>query len=76
MTRSCPRCRSARARSRPTSSTSTARPSASLAASTGVGRVLLTHLQMGFDPEETLASVRAAYDGPVEFVWPGTRLEL
>ncbi|HEY4190111.1 MAG TPA: MBL fold metallo-hydrolase [Candidatus Limnocylindrales bacterium] len=47
-----------------------------LAASTGVGRVLLTHLQMGFDPDDTLASVKAAYDGPVEFVWPGTRVEL
>ena len=47
-----------------------------LAASTGVGRVLLTHLQMGFDPDATLASVRAAYDGPVEFVWPGTLIDL
>ncbi len=47
-----------------------------LATATGVGRVLLTHLQMGFDPDETLASVQAAYDGPVEFVWPGTRLDL
>lgn len=47
-----------------------------LAASSGVGRVLLTHLQMGFDPDETAASVRAVYDGPVEFVWPGTRLDL
>ena len=47
-----------------------------LAASAGVGRVLLTHLQMGFDPEATLASVRAAYDGPVEFVWPGTQIDL
>ena len=47
-----------------------------LAASTDAGRVLLTHLQMGFDPEATLASVRAAYDGPVEFVWPGTQIDL
>ena len=47
-----------------------------LATATGVGRVLLTHLQMGFDPDETLASVQAAYDGPVEFVWPGTRIDL
>jgi ribonuclease BN (tRNA processing enzyme) len=42
-----------------------------LAARTRVGRVLLTHLQMGFDPEETVASVRARYDGPVELVEPG-----
>jgi len=47
-----------------------------LAASTGVGRVLLTHLQMGFDPDATVASVRGEYDGPVSFVWPGTRVEL
>ena len=31
-----------------------------LAAATGAGRVLLTHLQMGYDPDETVASVRAA----------------
>ena len=42
-----------------------------LAARTGVGRVLLTHLQMGFDRDETVASVRARYDGPVELVEPG-----
>ncbi len=47
-----------------------------LAASTGAGRVLLTHLQMGHDPDATVASCRAAYDGPVEMVWPETRLEL
>lgn len=46
------------------------------AAAAGVGRVLLTHLQMGFDPDETVAAVRAGYDGPVSFVWPGTVLEL
>jgi ribonuclease BN (tRNA processing enzyme) len=42
----------------------------------GPGRVLLTHLQMGFDADEALASVQAAYDGPVAFVWPGSRLAL
>ena len=47
-----------------------------LAAATGVGRLLLTHLQMGFDPEETIASVRAWYDGDIRFVWPGDRLEV
>jgi len=46
------------------------------AASAGAGRVLLTHLQMGYDPDETLAAVRAGYAGPVEFVWPGTELDL
>lgn len=43
-----------------------------LAAGSGVGRVLLTHLQMGFDADATVASVRARYDGPVELVHPGS----
>ena len=47
-----------------------------LAAATGVGRVLLTHLQMGFDAADTLASVRARYPGPVTFVWPGSQAEI
>jgi ribonuclease BN (tRNA processing enzyme) len=45
-----------------------------LAARSGVGRVLLTHLQMGFDQAATVASVEARYDGPVEFMEPGARL--
>jgi ribonuclease BN (tRNA processing enzyme) len=49
---------------------------ASLAVTAGVGRVLLTHLQMGYDPDETLASVRDRYDGPVQLVWPGDDIEL
>jgi ribonuclease BN (tRNA processing enzyme) len=47
-----------------------------VAGSTGVGRVLLTHLLMGRDPDDTIASVRASYDGPVDLVWPGTRVEV
>ena len=35
------------------------------------GRVLLTHLQMGFDRDATIESVRARFDGPVELVDPG-----
>jgi Metal-dependent hydrolases of the beta-lactamase superfamily III len=36
------------------------------------GRVLLTHLQMGFDRAATIESVRACFDGgPVELVDPG-----
>lgn len=36
------------------------------------GRVLLTHLQMGFDRAATIDSVRARFDrGPVELVDPG-----
>jgi ribonuclease BN (tRNA processing enzyme) len=35
------------------------------------GRVLLTHIQMGFDRDATVESVRARFDGPVELVDPG-----
>jgi ribonuclease BN (tRNA processing enzyme) len=42
-----------------------------LAAATRPSRVLLTHLQMGFDAAETIASVRRTFDGPVELVDPG-----
>jgi len=42
-----------------------------LACRNRVGRVLLTHLQMGYDREATIASVRAAFNGPVELVDPG-----
>jgi hypothetical protein len=30
---------------------------------------------MGYDPDETVASVRERYAGPVEFVWPGSIVE-
>jgi ribonuclease BN (tRNA processing enzyme) len=39
----------------------------------GASSVLLTHLQMGMDPDATIAAVRAQFDGPVTMVWPGTR---
>ena len=43
-----------------------------LASRTGAGRVLLTHLQMGFDRAATVDSVRARFTGgPVELVDPG-----
>ena len=45
-----------------------------LARRTRPGRVLLTHLQMGFDEAATIDSVRAAFDGPVSFVNPGSRV--
>jgi ribonuclease BN (tRNA processing enzyme) len=47
-----------------------------LASSTGVGRVLLTHLQMGFDPDETKASVTRLYRGPLTLVEPGYETEV
>ncbi len=43
----------------------------SLAARTGVGRVLLTHLLMGHDEGETVAAARRAFDGPIAIVHPG-----
>ena len=42
-----------------------------LATRVRAGRVLLTHLQMGYDRDETVESVRARFDGPVELVDPG-----
>ncbi len=47
-----------------------------LAARHDVARLLLTHLQMGFDPDATIASVRERYGGPVELVEPGFRTVL
>ena len=47
-----------------------------LAERTGASRVLLTHLQMGFDRDATVASVRTRFAGPVAFVDPGDRLEV
>lgn len=47
-----------------------------LATRTNPGRVLLTHLQMGFDPAATIASVRRLYDGPVDLVEPGDRFTI
>ena len=42
-----------------------------LAHRTSASRVLLTHLQMGFDRDATIESVSARFDGPVELVDPG-----
>jgi ribonuclease BN (tRNA processing enzyme) len=47
-----------------------------LARSTSVARVLLTHLLMGFDANETVASVRNRFNGPVQLVAPGDRFSL
>jgi ribonuclease BN (tRNA processing enzyme) len=47
-----------------------------MATAAGAGHVLLTHLLMGRDPGETIASVRQWYEGPVEMVWPGSRFEV
>jgi ribonuclease BN (tRNA processing enzyme) len=42
-----------------------------LATRVRAGRVLLTHLQMGYDRAATLESVSARFDGPVDLVDPG-----
>jgi ribonuclease BN (tRNA processing enzyme) len=47
-----------------------------LAAATRPGLILLTHLQMGYDPEATLAAVRARTDAPARFVAPGDDLAI
>ena len=47
-----------------------------LAARSGVERVLLTHIQMGFDPGATKAAVATHYRGPIEVVEPGARFLL
>jgi len=47
-----------------------------LAARTGAGAVLLTHLQMGYDEAVTIESVRAAYSGPITLVSPGDRFAI
>ncbi len=44
---------------------------AALANRTGVGTVLLTHLQMGFDETATIESVSSTFPGPVSLVAPG-----
>jgi ribonuclease BN (tRNA processing enzyme) len=47
-----------------------------LAARTGAGRVLLTHMLMEFDVDQTVASVRRGFAGPVAFVEPGDRFSI
>lgn len=42
-----------------------------LAGKARAGRVLLTHIQMGFDQDAALAAVRSRFAGPVDFVAPG-----
>jgi ribonuclease BN (tRNA processing enzyme) len=47
-----------------------------LAARTGAGRVLLTHLQMGFDRDATVTSTAARFDGRIDLVDPGYETEV
>jgi ribonuclease BN (tRNA processing enzyme) len=41
-----------------------------------VGRVLLTHLQIGYGAQATIDAVRSRFDGPVALVAPGDELEI
>ena len=43
------------------------------AAAAGVGRLLLTHVAVWYDPNEVLAEAKEAFDGPVEVVTAGGR---
>ena len=47
-----------------------------LAARSRVSRILLTHLQMDFDREATVASTATRFDGPVDLVDPGYEAEI
>ncbi len=47
-----------------------------LARATNASLALLTHLQMGYDPDATVAAAQAEYDGPVRMVWPGSVEEI
>ena len=49
---------------------------AALANRTGIGTVLLTHLQMGFDESATIESVRSTFPGLVSLVAPGDRFTI
>jgi ribonuclease BN (tRNA processing enzyme) len=49
---------------------------ARLASRSRAGRVLLTHLQMGFDTGETERAVRSGFKGDIGFVWPGDHVTI
>lgn len=46
------------------------------ATAAGVGRLLITHVASWFDGEEIAAEAKAAFDGPVELVAPGSIYEI
>ena len=47
-----------------------------LAAAGRAGGLLLTHLRMGFDPDDTVRSAAERFDGPVVMVRPGDRFAI
>jgi ribonuclease BN (tRNA processing enzyme) len=46
------------------------------AAAAGVGRLILTHLTPGLDPEVSRGEAAAAFDGPVEVAFEGMKIEM
>ena len=71
-THCCPRSRSGRVRSSRAREHLDGPAVGDLATRVAAGRVLLTHLQMGYDRDATVESVRRRYDGgSVELVDPG-----
>lgn len=53
-----------------------ARQAAEQAARAGVGRLMLTHLWPGTDPETALEASRRAYDGPIAVAESGLRVSM
>ena len=52
-------------------------PAAARAATAGrAARLLLTHIQMGYDRIEALAAAQSAFDGPIQLLLEGDRLEI
>ncbi len=49
---------------------------AALAARTGAGQVIATHIRMGTDLDATVAVIRAGYAGPVGMAHPGDRFTI
>ena len=47
-----------------------------LATAAGAGGLLLTHLRMGFDPDDTVRSAAEQFVGPVTMVHPGDRFAI
>ncbi len=46
------------------------------ATAAGVGRLLLTHIQPGLDPDRQVADARAVFDGPIEAVTTNATYEI
>ena len=54
----------------------TAADAAHAATAGGAARLLLTHIQMGYDRAEALAAAQSAFAGPIQLVTEGDRFEI